>query len=119
MVVPADDPTNEPIGCVVGKIDYEDEDSDRTPVDPFLYNPNNNNNNNNNTTTTKFDETNNKKNTTNNTNRTAVGYIGMLAVSKEYRRKGIGKALVQRILQRMITQYNCTSVTLETEVSDV
>lgn len=47
-----------------------------------------------------------------------TGYIGMLAVSKEYRRRGIGKALVQRVVQRM-KKSGCTSVTLETEVSNV
>ena len=47
-----------------------------------------------------------------------VGYIGMLAVSAEYRRRGIGKALVQRILRRMRSM-GCTSATLETEVTNV
>ena len=45
----------------------------------------------------------------------------MLAVSEQYRRRGIGKALVQRILHRMRydTTFHCTSVTLETEVTNV
>lgn len=42
-----------------------------------------------------------------------TGYIGMLAVSKSYRRRGIGKDLVRRVLQRMKAR-GCTSVTLET-----
>jgi len=37
----------------------------------------------------------------------------MLAVSKEHRRKGIGKALVKRVVKRM-QKAGCTSVTLET-----
>jgi peptide alpha-N-acetyltransferase len=47
-----------------------------------------------------------------------TGYIGMLAVSKTYRRQGIGKALVRQVLQRMKNR-GCTSVTLETEMSNV
>jgi peptide alpha-N-acetyltransferase len=47
-----------------------------------------------------------------------TGYIGMLAVSKSYRRRGIGKDLVRQVLQRM-KERGCTSVTLETEVSNV
>ena len=46
-----------------------------------------------------------------------TGYIGMLAVSQDYRRRGIGKALVRCILQRM-KEKGCTSVTLETEVTN-
>ncbi|OEU14661.1 putative N-acetyltransferase [Fragilariopsis cylindrus CCMP1102] len=46
-----------------------------------------------------------------------TGYIGMLAVRKSYRRKGIGKDLVQQVLKRM-KERGCTSVTLETETSN-
>ena len=77
--------TDEPIGCVVGKIDEEevvlvDEDDARR---------------------TEW-----------------TGYIGMLAVRQSFRRKGIGKALVRLVLQRM-KALNCTSATLETEVSNL
>jgi peptide alpha-N-acetyltransferase len=74
--------STEPIGCVVGKIDYEE-----VIVNGEI-----------------------KKEPT--------GYIGMLAVQSAYRRQGIGKALVNRVLQRM-KEMGCSSVTLETEVSNV
>ena len=45
------------------------------------------------------------------------GYIGMLAVEKEYRRSGIGLALVQRAIQRM-KDMGCISIRLETEVTN-
>lgn len=47
-----------------------------------------------------------------------TGYIGMLAVSEHYRRRGIGKDLVRQILLRM-QKLGCSSATLETEVSNV
>ena len=46
-----------------------------------------------------------------------TGYIGMLAVRESYRRRGIGKALVRLVLQRM-KDLHCTSATLETEVTN-
>lgn len=42
-----------------------------------------------------------------------TGYIGMLAVQASYRRKGIGKSLVRKVLERM-KKMGCQSVTLET-----
>lgn len=76
--------TDEPIGCVVGKIDEEEvvlvdeEDARRTEW---------------------------------------TGYIGMLAVRQSFRRQGIGKALVRLVLLRM-KALQCTSATLETEVTN-
>lgn len=46
-----------------------------------------------------------------------TGYIGMLAVNATHRRLGIGTALVKQVLRRM-QEIGCTSVTLETEVSN-
>jgi len=45
------------------------------------------------------------------------GYIAMLAVDTSYRRSGIGTTLVKRAVQRM-RKRGCSSVTLETEVSN-
>ena len=42
-----------------------------------------------------------------------TGYIGMLAVQSSYRRRGIGKALVRKVLERMKAM-ECESVMLET-----
>lgn len=81
MLACADEGCDEPIGCVVGKIDEEE-----TVVDGVVH-------------------------------KVKTGYIGMLAVVSSYRRKGIGAALVKQVLKRMKAM-NCSSVTLETEVSN-
>ncbi|CAJ1950694.1 unnamed protein product [Cylindrotheca closterium] len=47
-----------------------------------------------------------------------TGYIGMLAVQSSYRRRGIGKSLVRKVLERMKAM-KCESVMLETEMSNV
>jgi N-alpha-acetyltransferase 30 len=90
--------SNEAIGCVVGKIDEEEV---TVPLMQQHVHPS---------------EDSGEDDTCEAI--TLVGYIGMLAVSSEYRRRGIGKALVQRILRRM-QGMGCTSATLETEVTNV
>jgi peptide alpha-N-acetyltransferase len=42
----------------------------------------------------------------------------MLAVSQPYRRRGVGKALVEKVIGRM-RDIGCSSVTLETEVTNL
>lgn len=121
-ILAVDVATNEPIGCVVGKIDEEEEfvplsqqvdsetrnrnliEQESTPYPTLMHSKTAAATT---TTTTKIIHN--------------VGYIGMLAVSEQYRRRGIGKALIQRILHRMRydTTFHCTSVTLETEVTNV
>ncbi len=86
-ILASDAASGEICGCVVGKIDH-DEEAAATTVQEENRDP------------------------------VQTGYIGMLAVSKSYRRKGIGKDLVRRVLQRMKDR-GCESVTLETEVSNV
>jgi peptide alpha-N-acetyltransferase len=98
LAVPVD--SDEPIGCVVGKIDEEDE------MFPDIIDD----------TTTGLPKE-NLDHSQQQPPKLTAGYIGMLAVSKEYRRRGIGKALVQRILRRMKAM-GCCSATLETEVSN-
>lgn len=45
------------------------------------------------------------------------GYIAMLAVDKEHRRKKIGSSLVQKAIQTMI-DHKCEEVVLETEITN-
>lgn len=99
---------NEPIGCVVGKID-EEEINHPSAASTFLDETHRNDSDDSQPSDCDTKETNSTL---------SVGYIGMLAVSADYRRQGIGKALVQRILRRMRTK-GCTSATLETEVTNV
>jgi len=81
--------SNQPIGCVVCKIDGV-ETNEGVESDAFGGN--------------KGDEK-------------PIGYMAMLAVDKNYRRLGIGTALVERAVGRM-KEKGCVSVTLETEVSN-
>jgi N-alpha-acetyltransferase 30 len=105
-----------PIGCVVGKIDQEEIMASAAgggACSPLM--------NNNGSDEDVHGNGNNHSNTNQNTETMAkvpTGYIGMLAVQSKYRRKGIGKALVRQVLQRM-KDMGCTSVTLETEVKNL
>lgn len=49
---------------------------------------------------------------------TSKGYIAMLAVSNEYRKRGIGQRLVKMIIERMATM-GCEEIVLETELTNV
>jgi peptide alpha-N-acetyltransferase len=95
FAIPENDtsPNPEPIGCIVCKIDPEDEDDDQYQ-DP--------------TAQTYNDEYVEPK---------LCGYIGMLAVDTSYRRTGIGSALAKRAVRRMEVM-GCSSVILETEVKN-
>ena len=44
-----------------------------------------------------------------------IGYIGMVAVDKRFRKRGIGKKLAKLGISRMIS-IGCESIILETEV---
>lgn len=109
-ILAVDSETGDVCGCVVGKIDLE---TDSSNSDEFV------------------DQTNEIRAIHHQGDSTEAsmelpsppplqvqtGYLGMLAVSQSYRRRGIGKSLVRQVLQRMKNR-GCTSVTLETEVSN-
>ena len=98
-------------GCVVGKIDLENTANNAMPF-PEATEPSSAGSGDADT------DPHIMSSTQNNPEPSQTGYIGMLAVSKSYRRHGIGKALVRQVLQRMKDR-GCTSATLETEVSNV
>ena len=111
-ILAVDDTSGEVCGCVVGKIDMEnivdnDDGDDSEVVD----------NDRKNAGATSSGQK-GVEDCGNGSTMESTGYIGMLAVKKSYRRKGIGKALVRQVLKRMKDR-GCTSVTLETEVSNV
>ena len=126
--------TNTPIGCVVCKIDEEEQDISLEELQQHI---NQNEYLQSSTQQTQeklqLEETqNNNQDLSNSSNyftssssapisyRNTIksGYMAMLAVEKSFRRAGIGSALVERIVKRM-RLLGCTSVTLETEVSNM
>ena len=144
-ILAVDGISGEVCGCVVGKIDVENFSNHNSSSNlPPNENDHDKNNKNTHNTTSMTDEDKNSDRaaiiaksdndgaTTTTTSPTIekhggaeintsvqvqTGYIGMLAVRKSYRRKGIGKDLVQQVLKRM-KERGCTSVTLETETSN-
>lgn len=46
------------------------------------------------------------------------GYIAMLAVDSNYRKRGIGSSLVRNALVRMRDEYECDEVFLEAEITN-
>ena len=105
LAVPRD--SDEPIGCVVGKIDQEEIMATHGIVNGGTAE-----------TAAAVNCGGGVGPMAETTMKVPTGYIGMLAVQSNYRRKGIGKALVRQVLKRM-KDMDCTSVTLETEVSNV
>lgn len=99
-ILAVDEDTNEPIGCVVAKIDVENASATQQSFPQQDL---------------QFDAI---ASASDGLGNTMTGYIGMLAVSQSYRRRGIGKALVEKVIQRM-KDVGCTSVTLETEVTNL
>ena len=99
----------EPIGCVVCKIDPEEEgmDTDEDQIEVVGGGE----------AEGGGDGEENNSEHSNETKPRLCGYMAMLAVDTSYRRSGIGSALVKRVVRRM-RKIGCSSVTLETEVSN-
>ena len=128
LAVPTDDAARRPIGCVVCKIDIED-DGDAAAAAAAAVDDATNNSNNAYTASSTNDTAANQKEAIHNkeskiqklphlpSGKAYTGYIGMLAVETTHRRYGIGTALVQRAIHRM-QQMGCQSIRLETEVTN-
>jgi len=106
-IIDGKDDEVEPVGCVVCKVDPEEE-VDGHQYQAFCHG---------------IENTDGDKDTATVEGDAAslpsrfCGYIAMLAVDTAYRRSGIGTALVKRSVRRMIRK-GCASVMLETEVSN-
>lgn len=121
----------EPIGCVVCKIDQEDEEiADETIVCPGQQTEFSsaataeNDHGGTDICTSTVEKDDDRRPNDKITSTTDYqyepnlsGYMAMLAVDTSYRRSGIGTALVKRAVRRM-QRKGCASVTLETEVSN-
>mmetsp|Transcript_19935 Transcript_19935/g.43343 ORF Transcript_19935/g.43343 Transcript_19935/m.43343 type:complete len:218 (+) Transcript_19935:96-749(+) len=121
-ILAVDNKSGEVCGCVVGKIDVENMNVNSDPPAVILDDADVDTDNRNNSTHAAQQDINEDASDIKAVSAAnfaiQTGYIGMLAVSKSYRRKGIGKDLVRQVLKRMKAR-GCTSVTLETEVSNV
>jgi peptide alpha-N-acetyltransferase len=95
-----DQASREPIGCVVAKIDLETAPGASHPS--YVQGE------------ASVDISSEKYSS----DKVMTGYIGMLAVSQPFRRRGVGKALVEKVIGRM-KDIGCSSVTLETEVTNL
>jgi len=89
--------TGTPVGCVVCKIDDIESSEDEVPSCHLI-----------------SEEMPGVGSSMGKTTIQRVGYLGMLAVDKNYRGTGIGKSLSIRALERM-RRSGCSSVVLETE----